>query len=87
MGPTSQWQHEGAGAEFSARYDGVDVFETPAKRLVELVSRHARADPVATEMGGTLTFPTLGISLWRMVVDATPRFESVLVSAPKRARS
>ncbi|MDP1850259.1 MAG: hypothetical protein Q8K79_20900 [Solirubrobacteraceae bacterium] len=78
-----------AGGVWFAATAGDDVryVRTPAKRLVEMVSRHARAEPVATELGGTLTFPTLGISLWRMVVDNTPRFESVLVSAPKRPRS
>ena len=87
MGPTSDGQHEGLEPEFTARYEGVDVFRTPAKRLVEVVSRRAGAKPVVTEAGSTLTFPALGIALWRMVVEDTPYFETVVVDPPKRPRS
>ena len=41
MGPTTDWQHMGAGAEFSARYDGVDVLVTSARRAAD--RRPARA--------------------------------------------
>lgn len=87
MGATSDGQHEGVEPEFTALYDGVDVFRTPARRLVEVVSRRARAKPVVTEAGSTLTFPALGIALWRMVVEDAPYFETVVVDPPKRDRS
>jgi hypothetical protein len=87
MGPTSDWQGTGAEAEFIARYDGLDVFRTPAKRLVEVVSRNAKAGPVVAEAGSTVTFPALGIVMWREVVEDTPYFETVGVDAPKRAPS
>lgn len=87
MGPTSDGQREGLEPEFTVRYAGVDVFRTPAKRLVDVVSRRARAKPVVTEAGSTLTFPALGIALWRIVVEDTPYFETVVGDPPKRPRS
>lgn len=87
MGLTRDGQSDGREPEFTALYDGVDVFRTPAKRLVEVVSRRAKAKPVVTEAGSTLTFPALGIGLWRMVVEDTPYFETVGVDPPQRPRS
>ena len=87
MGLTRDGQSQGLEPEFTALYDGVDVFRTPAKRLVEVVSRRARAKPVVTEFGSTVTFPALGIALWREIVEDTPYFETVVVDPPKRARS
>lgn len=87
MGLPRDGQSHGLEPEFTALYGGVDVFRTPAERLVEVVSRRAGAKPVVTEFGSTVTFPALGIVLWREVVEETPYFETVGVDPPKRPRS
>ena len=87
MGLPRDGQSQGLEPQFTARYDAVDVFRTPAKRLVEVVSRRTRAKPVVREFGSTVEFPALGIGLWREVVEETPYFETVGVDPPKRPRS
>lgn len=84
MGPTSQWQNLGEQPRFEALYRGVDVFRTPASKLVEIVSREARLDPDGEEPGATFDFPSIGLSLWREVEEETPYFETVSVSRAKR---
>ena len=87
MGLPRDGQSQGLEPEFKALYAGVDVFRTPAKRLVEVVSRRAKAQPVIEEGGGAVEFPALGVGLWREVVEGTPYFETVGVDPPKRPRS
>ena len=84
MGPSVDVQGRGDEPVFVAVFDGVDVFRTPATKLVEVVSRKAAPDLEAAEDPGiTFEFPTLGLSLWRQTDEEGPFFETVYVSRPR----
>jgi hypothetical protein len=50
---------------FVVTYKGVNVFETPAEDLVDLISKDAPFDPADPELGYSYIFPRLELSLWR----------------------
>jgi len=83
MGPASDAQSFGDEPPFVARYGDLDVFRTPAFKLVDVVSRDAEPDTTAEEHGAAFTFPTIGLSLWRASTEDTPFFETALVFKPK----
>ena len=85
MGPSSDAQSFGDESPFVALYKNVDVFRTPASKLVNVVSQDADADSTAEDHGVAFTFPNIGLSLWREATEDTRFFETVLVSKPKRS--
>jgi len=88
MGPAGDGQLLAEEPSFVASYGDLDVFRTPATELAALVARDAEPDVNAADHGPALTFPTLGLVLWR---DGSPDdppsewsrfFMTVLVRAP-----
>lgn len=65
MGPARDAQERREQPSFAAVYSGVDVFRTPAEEVAALVSRSGPPDDTDEDHGPSLSFPTLGLRLWR----------------------
>ncbi len=85
MGPPRDAQSFGDEPPFVALYGDVDVFRTPASKLVDVVSRAGDPDTAAEDHGVAFTFPTIGISFWREATEGTPFFETVFLNRSKRS--
>lgn len=57
---------------FRALYGGLDVFATPADRVVAQVSADAPFDPAHFDLGYSYIFPDLDLSLWRPTLPESP---------------
>ena len=57
-----------ASTENTVYYNGVDVFNTPADDLVQLITRDYAFDPNDFELGYTYMFPEIELSLWRPTI-------------------
>lgn len=54
--------------EFNCLFYNIDVFNTKADDLVNLIDRISAYDRNHSELGYTYFFPDLGLSLWRPIV-------------------
>ncbi|UFJ40654.1 hypothetical protein LOK74_22020 [Brevibacillus humidisoli] len=54
-----------AKEHFNCLFRDIDVFNTKAEELVEMIDRISRYDRTHWEVGCTYIFPELGLTLWR----------------------
>jgi hypothetical protein len=63
--PTVEYIELFANDEFRAIYRGMDVFGTPADKLVNHIRRDAPCDEFDCKLRSSYVFPRLDLSLWR----------------------
>jgi len=61
---TVEFIEASAGSTGEFIYEGVDVFDTPAKRLLTHIARFDKPDPQLSREGFEYVFPKLILSLW-----------------------
>lgn len=74
--PSVEFIEVSADRDYVVRYDGVEVFATPADELVKIIAAEARFDESDPELGYSYLFPALELALWRPTRDQ-PYFSTI----------
>ena len=76
--PSVEFIEVSADRSYVVKYNGLDVFATPADELVKIVAADAPFDEADPELGYSYVFPRLELALWRPTRER-PYFATIAV--------